>query len=202
MHQLIENSNYLYIVNTSIMKQVFSTGDVSKICEVSPKTVSKWIDAGKLRGYSVPDSRHRRIQRKSLFNFLKESGFPDEMIDACRTKILLVTNDQSIIDSQTSMKTQKMVLPIVKVSSCGFTAAMNIRSWHPDCAVIDVEIGDQTVEKTLRALRKSASICIGLESTQKQFSDKCRGLLLDVFRKPFDTKLLTDRMYSLLQMEG
>ena len=35
------------------MKKVFTTGQVAKICKVAPRTVSKWFDSGRLRGYLI-----------------------------------------------------------------------------------------------------------------------------------------------------
>src|ERR687886_569888 len=35
------------------MKKVFTTGQVAKICKVAPRTVSKWFDSGRLRGYRI-----------------------------------------------------------------------------------------------------------------------------------------------------
>ena len=45
------------------MKKVFTTGQVAKICKVAPRTVSKWFDSGRLRGYRIPGSQDRRIPR-------------------------------------------------------------------------------------------------------------------------------------------
>ena len=39
------------------MKKVFTTGQVAKICKVAPRTVSKWFDSGRLRGYRIPGAR-------------------------------------------------------------------------------------------------------------------------------------------------
>lgn len=55
-------------------KKVFTTGDVAKICKVTPRTVSKWFDSGRLRGYRIPGSQDRRIPREYLIRFLKENG--------------------------------------------------------------------------------------------------------------------------------
>lgn len=55
---------------------LFTTGDVAKICAVSPRTVGKWFDSGRLRGFLVPGSRDRRIPRENLIGFLKENGMP------------------------------------------------------------------------------------------------------------------------------
>src|SRR3954453_14932992 len=58
------------------MKKVFTTGQVAKICKVAPRTVSKWFDSGRLRGYRSPGSQDRRIPREHLIKFLKEHGMP------------------------------------------------------------------------------------------------------------------------------
>ena len=58
------------------MKKVFTTGQVAKICKVAPRTVSKWFDSGRLRGYRIPGSQDRRIPRADLISFLNEHGMP------------------------------------------------------------------------------------------------------------------------------
>ena len=42
-------------------KDILTTGEVAKICNVAPRTVSKWFDSGQLRGYRIPGSKDRRI---------------------------------------------------------------------------------------------------------------------------------------------
>lgn len=54
--------------------KVFTTGQVAKICNVAPRTVSKWFDSGKLRGYRIPGSQDRRIPRDVLIQFLNDHG--------------------------------------------------------------------------------------------------------------------------------
>lgn len=58
------------------MLKVYSTGQVAKICGVSPRTVGKWFDSGRLKGYRIPGSQIRRIPREHLIKFLKEHGMP------------------------------------------------------------------------------------------------------------------------------
>ena len=60
-------------------KKVFTTGQVSKIANVAPRTVSKWFDSGKLKGYRIPGSQDRRIPRANLIEFLDEHGMPHEL---------------------------------------------------------------------------------------------------------------------------
>jgi two-component system, OmpR family, response regulator RpaA len=56
--------------------EVFTTGQIGRLCHVAPRTVSKWFDSGKLRGYRIPGSDDRRVLRADLLRFLRENGLP------------------------------------------------------------------------------------------------------------------------------
>jgi excisionase family DNA binding protein len=57
--------------------QVFTTGEAAKVCRVAPRTMSKWVDAGKMAGaYRLPGSQDRRIPRAALVRFMREHNFP------------------------------------------------------------------------------------------------------------------------------
>ena len=59
---------------------VFTTGQVAKICDVSPRTVSRWFDSGRLKGWRMPGSPlkegNRRIPRQNLIVFLEDNNMP------------------------------------------------------------------------------------------------------------------------------
>ena len=56
--------------------KTYSTGQVANICKVAPRTVSKWFDSGRLKGYRIPGTQDRRIPHEHLIKFLKEHGMP------------------------------------------------------------------------------------------------------------------------------
>lgn len=58
-------------------RKVFTTGEVAQLCMVAPRTVSKWFDCGRLRGFRIPGSQDRRIPREHLERFLKENHMDD-----------------------------------------------------------------------------------------------------------------------------
>ncbi len=62
-------------------KKVLTTGEVSRICHVAPRTVSKWFDQGLLKGYHIPGSKDRRIPVKELRAFMESYGMPLEDLD-------------------------------------------------------------------------------------------------------------------------
>ena len=59
----------------------FTTGQVARICDVTPQTAAKWIDSGELKGYRIPGGNDRRVSRASLITFLKKHGMPLRGLD-------------------------------------------------------------------------------------------------------------------------
>ena len=117
--------------------KVFTTGQVAKICKVAPRTVSKWFDSGRLKGYRIPGSQDRRIPREYLIKFLKEHGMPlGDLEDEAMAKVLIVAQDQVLIENL------KRELPPersfkVAVAASGFEAGIQAESFHPDCIITD-----------------------------------------------------------------
>lgn len=71
-------------------KNVLTTGDVARICNVAPRTVSKWFDSGQLRGYRIPGSKDRRIPMNELVRFMKANNIPTDTLSAARMRVLIV----------------------------------------------------------------------------------------------------------------
>lgn len=49
-----------------------TTGQVAELCCVAPRTVTKWIDNGVLKGFRIPMSRDRRVNVRDLLEFMRE----------------------------------------------------------------------------------------------------------------------------------
>jgi len=71
-------------------KNVLTTGDVAKICNVAPRTVSKWFDSGQLKGYRIPGSKDRRIPVGELMRFMKIHHMPAPSFAVGSIRVLIV----------------------------------------------------------------------------------------------------------------
>lgn len=71
-------------------KNVLTTGDVAKICNVAPRTVSKWFDNGQLKGYRIPGSKDRRIPVSELSRFMKAYNMPTTALPTGKIRVLIV----------------------------------------------------------------------------------------------------------------
>ena len=183
------------------MKTIFTTGQVAKICKVAPRTVSKWFDSGRLRGYRIPGSQDRRIPREHLIRFLKEHGMPlGELEDEALGKILLVGSDAS-----TRLNLNEMISNDdfkIEIAASGFEAGIQAESIHPDCVVIDFVMGREEALMIAQNLRKNNeftdTVLIGLLSDDDNASGFDRSVFNETFRKPFDAALLAERIWTLV----
>lgn len=76
-------------------KNVLTTGDVAKICNVAPRTVSKWFDSGQLRGYRIPGSKDRRIPMTELIRFMKAHNMPTDELTGGKVRVLVVDSNKT-----------------------------------------------------------------------------------------------------------
>ncbi len=125
------------------MKKVFTTGQVAKICKVAPRTVSKWFDSGRLKGYRIPGSQDRRIPREQLIRFLKEHGMPlGELEEEEWHKVLLIGTEKLFNDRLKEFLPEDEDYKFETANS-GFEAGILAGSFHPDTIIIDLSLGPQ-----------------------------------------------------------
>ena len=183
------------------MRTIFTTGQVAKICKVAPRTVSKWFDSGRLRGYRIPGSQDRRIPREHLIRFLKEHGMPlGELEDEALGKLLVVGTDRTVLTGLTEMLGEAEFK--IETAASGFEAGIQAESLHPDSVVIDFVMGRSEALMIAANLRKNSeyadTVLVGLISDEDSASGFDRTLFSETFRKPFDTALLAERIRTLV----
>ncbi|MER3415830.1 MAG: hypothetical protein C4297_06410 [Gemmataceae bacterium] len=181
------------------MRKVFTTGQVAKICKVAPRTVSKWFDSGRLKGYRIPGSQDRRIPRDNLIRFLKEHGMPlGELEEEEWHKILIIGAEQLFIDRIRELLPESDDFRY-EIAHSGFEAGIQAESFHPDTIIIDLAMGRSEAIQIAQNLRRNPgfekALLIALALEDEANPD---GLIQygfnEVFKKPFDVALLAQRI--------
>ena len=178
--------------------KIYTTGKVSRICQVATSTVNKWFDSGQLKGFRVPGSRHRRIPRENLVKFLNDNGISLEKLDTATTStVLLVTDNSKLVDALQRTLPGFLKLAIAPSS---FEAGVQAETLRPASIVIDYAIGREMAERIGRRLRADGSptglVLIGLVGHHAGPLD--RSHLDEVVYKPFDPVLLAQHLETLL----
>ncbi len=122
-------------------KDVLTTGEVAKICNVASRTVSKWFDSGQLRGYRIPGSKDRRIPVNSLIKFMKNHGIPMDGLMSGSTRVLIVDDDDEVVETLQKILTEQTNYE-VRVARNAFAAGIECERFRPHVMLLDIHLAD------------------------------------------------------------
>lgn len=188
-------------------REVFTTGEVARLCHVTPKTVIRWIDAGRLKAFKIPNSRDRRVQRADLLAFMRDHQLPLTALsgNVGRRRILVVDDEAEIRETIVDFL-ESLDLFDVATAGNGYEAGTKTVSFKPHLLLVDYNLGDVTgadVARTLRAdpqLRNVKIVCMSGFLTQEQGDALVSHGVDDFVRKPLDLKALRQRIFALLEL--
>jgi len=116
----------------------YTTGEVARICQVTKRTVITWIDGGKLEGYHLPGSKHRRVSAESLHRFMKDNHLPG-FGRIVRPRVLIVDDDLDLLEL---LKDALHDRYDVDVASTALDAASRLTVFQPDVILLDIRLPD------------------------------------------------------------
>lgn len=138
-------------------KDVLTTGEVAKICNVAPRTVSKWFDSGQLRGYRIPGSKDRRIPVDQLVRFMRAHGIPLNGLDSGTTRVLLVDNKAEITHSLAEAL-EKDGRYEIRIAQGGFDAGIIAEQFRPHIMLVDIMLEDLDVRSICRVIQENTEL--------------------------------------------
>lgn len=139
------------------MRDVLTTGEVARICGVAPRTVSKWFDAGQLRGFKIPGSRDRRIPRESLVRFMKAYGIPLRGLDGATTRVLIIDTEYETLDAM-RVALESSFDYEVQVATGVFEAGLLARQTRPHVVFLDTGLPGLNPKEMRQALRSDPEL--------------------------------------------
>lgn len=142
-----------------IEKDVLTTGEVAKLCNVAPRTVSKWFDSGQLKGYRIPGSKDRRIPVAELIKFMRAHGIPMDTLNDGRTRVLIVDEDQEVVDVLNRVLAEQTNYELDSAVS-GFQAGMTCERFKPHVLLIDIHLGDGEAHTLAEMIRQSDALAM------------------------------------------
>lgn len=185
------------------VKDVFTTGQVAKICKVAPRTVSKWFDAGQLRGYRIPGSKDRRIPREHLVSFMKMHGIPLNGMEPGNTSLLVLDADPGTrqLLSETLGANDRFD---IRYAETAFAAGVAVESGKPAVLIVDVSLPDVDAQQLCRDLRASEDlhslklIAISAAMTEGQGQSMLQVGFDGYIRKPFEIEQFANVVEKVL----
>ncbi|MHC5199676.1 MAG: helix-turn-helix domain-containing protein [Planctomycetota bacterium] len=122
-------------------KDVLTTGQVAQLCNVAPRTVTKWFDSGQLGGYRIPGSKDRRIPMNELIRFMKAHDIPTDAVEKGKLRILLIDSRVEHAQSFADLLRTKGSFEI-KCAHSSFDAGLMALKFSPNIILIDLLSSD------------------------------------------------------------
>jgi len=185
------------MTNNSRKKSVLTTGQVAKICNVAPRTVSKWFDSGQLRGYRIPGSKDRRIPLEQLVRFMKSHGIPTDGLQTGTVTLLILDDDAQLAEVLCDALSEDGTYTTMHATTA-FEAGTLCERHHPAIMIVDVSAPDIDPQRLCRAMRAHEFFAeIRLIAVSGRMTEgQGQGLLQTGFsgflRKPFDVRQLRE----------
>lgn len=177
------------LVNRGRMRRIYTTGQVAKICRVSPRTVASWYDRKNLAGYSIPGSNDRRFTHDSLLAFMRGHNFPLYNLDgeseyrimAVGMPLADVREFRRALAANRAMVVSSVADP-VEIGSALHTLA-------PDAVLMDFAYGNIAATVVVKAIAKlEPATCIiglvGADYGDAKYMALTENGFHDAFRKP------------------
>jgi len=164
-------------------KNVLTTGDVAKICNVAPRTVSKWFDNGQLKGYRIPGSKDRRIPVSELVRFMKAHNIPATMLPVGNIRVLIVDSDSDAATALADALQNKADYEVQTVQSNCRTGLV-AQKFSPHVLLVNLLAEGIDAAEICRSIRASEDLqTIKILAITNQLSDSEASALL---QKGFD----------------
>jgi excisionase family DNA binding protein len=115
------------------MERVYTTHDVARLCHVTPMTVIRWIEDGKLGAFKTAGG-HRRVLEAELRTFLRARGMPEPEIQLA---VLIIDGDEH--RRRAWIEAAHLALPegVVETAADAFDAGWQHARLHPALTIID-----------------------------------------------------------------
>ncbi len=164
-------------------KNVLTTGDVAKICNVAPRTVSKWFDSGQLKGYRIPGSKDRRIPINELMRFMKTHNIPTAGLRVGGIRVVIAdSNEKEAMSLAQSLRTKADYE--VEIAKSAFEAGIAAQKFSPHVMLVNLLDKNIDAGEICRNIRKTEDLqTVKLIAIANQLSEAEAAALL---QKGFD----------------
>jgi excisionase family DNA binding protein len=126
-----------------LMEDILTVFQASKYCNVSPRTIINWIEAGHIEAYKTVGG-HRRINKSDLQDFMRKQGIPipEKEITSERKRILIVDDDPIIVETIVQALEEEHYDYEIISASDGFEAGLQVNHFKPHLLILDIMMPD------------------------------------------------------------
>jgi excisionase family DNA binding protein len=132
---------------------LYTTHDISRLLQVDPSTVSKWIDRGILVAFRTPGG-HRRVRAGDLRSFLIAHEMPvPEELGSSAVRLLVADDEKPVLDAmKRAFKAHANQVELTTTTS-GVEALLLVTELKPHGLLIDLNMPEVDGFEICRRIR-------------------------------------------------
>ncbi|MDP5029082.1 MAG: response regulator [Paraglaciecola sp.] len=117
-----------------------TSGEIAKYCNVNLRTVIRWLESGKLKGYKLPGRGNNRVLITDFIDFLKhhKMPIPNELGDSEDPAVLIVDDELSMAKAIQRLARKAGVRSII--ADNGFHAGLMLSAHKPQMMTLDLSM--------------------------------------------------------------
>ncbi|MBQ0755983.1 MAG: response regulator [Amphritea sp.] len=136
--------------------KTLTSGDIANYLDVTQRTVIRWINSGKLKGFKLPGRGNNRIQTVDFVEFLKQNRMPipdklQEEFSPASTNILLIDDEPAVLRAMT--RALKSLHLKIHSAADGFHAGLLLEQLNPAMIVLDLSMPGMDGFAVIRYIR-------------------------------------------------
>lgn len=136
-------------------KEILSTFEAARYCQVHPGTIKNWIRNENLKAFKTPGG-HRRIYRKDLDKFLKEKNIPISYETRNqRRKVLIIDSDYGAREQLSKHLMRWTGLFETASASNSFEAGELLVVFKPDLIILESSLPGVDITDVCRHIKAS-----------------------------------------------
>jgi excisionase family DNA binding protein len=189
--------------------EILTLYQAAKHCGVSPKTMSQWIEEGRIEAFRTVEG-HRRIRRKDLYGLLRRQGIPipnaaDEETDMRR--ILVIDDDRLIVETIVASLEEEPHNYEILSASDGFEAGLQVKQFKPDLLILDIMMPDVDGHEVCRQVKQDpetshTKIIVLSAYLDEENYEKMKQCGADAcFSKPLPLRSLKKEIARMLELQ-
>lgn len=188
------------------VKKAFGTHEIARVCQVTPPTVIRWMEEGKLVFFTTGGG-HRRVWDSDLAAFMRLHNMPvpASIENGNRLKLLIVDDDAEY--RAVVVRVLRAAYPEAELDEAadGFEAGHKLHAFRPVLVILDLQLPGVDGFRICRLIRASQELrAIKILAVTGQDIEEAKTEVLgagadDFLGKPFEIGELGKKLELLLQ---
>lgn len=177
--------------------KTLTSGEIASYCDVNLRTVIRWIESGKLKGFKLPGRGNNRVLVDDFIDFLERHDMPvpSQLQGDSSPKVLIVDDELPVAKS--IQRVARRAGYDTLVATGGFQAGVMLSQHNPTLMTLDLSMpgmdGYSVIQFTREQARYKRLKILVISALDETSLERARNLGADAtLGKPFSNHDLTD----------